>query len=62
MPLNPKASVWQNAHEMMLAGHPRDQSFAAAYRLRRDQRTDARKRTAARKRKQPVPVAHKQER
>ena len=35
MPLDPKASVLTNAREMMRAGHPRNQAFAAAYAQKR---------------------------
>jgi hypothetical protein len=37
MPLNPRASLYSNAREMMAAGHPRDQAFAAAYRIKQPQ-------------------------
>jgi len=35
MPLNPKKSVHEMAKEMMAAGHPEDQSYAAAYDTKR---------------------------
>lgn len=35
MPLNPKMTILEMAKEMMAAGHPKDQSFAAAYDTKR---------------------------
>ncbi len=35
MPLKPSMSIIDMAKEMMAAGHPKDQSFAAAYATKR---------------------------
>jgi hypothetical protein len=53
MPLNPQASVWDNAKEMIQAGHPRDQAFAAAYRVSRDESSQAEARAQRPKRRKP---------
>ena len=49
MPLDPRASVESNAREMMRAGHPRAQAFAAAYATKRRGGKGRRSRRARRK-------------